>query len=1064
MKKFLLQFTLSLVMLLGMSSLAMGQVTTSAMSGKITDSKNETLIGASVQAKHLPSGTVYGAVTNLNGNFAIMGMRPGGPYLIIVSYIGYNSKEFKDINLGLGETFDFDVVLEESAKALEGVVVKGSRTSRFNAQKTGAATNFNSKVIASTPTINRSIFDVARLTPQAVVAGSGTSFAGANNRYNSFQIDGTINNDVFGLAGSGTNGGQSGANPISLDAIQEVQVVIAPFDVRQGGFTGGGVNAITKSGTNTFHGSAYGYYNDENFAGTTPGKGIQDRKKLGDQASKTLGATFGGPIVKDKLFFFGNFEYVNENYPSSYNIGEGSLIEKAEADLVLDKIKSLYNGYDGGGYGVRDIPTGSKKALARVDWNINNAHHMTLRYSYLDANKLSYSNGRNALRFNDNGYTMANKTHSIVGELNSRFSDKIQNELRVSYNRVRDHREISGQPTPYTKIELTKSGDDTRSIEFGTERYSPANMLNQDIYSLTDNLTFIAGNHSIVLGTHNEFFRMKNLFIRENFGSYVYKSLDDFLSIGTAKEAMPKEYNYSFSREDITGSKSWAPSFSAAQFGVYLQDEWRTNDHLRLTYGIRVDMPVFFDKPTANETFNSSVIAKEYNVATNQLPQSKPLFSPRIGFRYTLPDTRNVIRGGVGVFTGRVPFVWVSNSFSNSGVEYSRTRINKAKDFPADFKYSADPKNQYVPKGVVPTEIDLMDKNFKYPQVLRANLAFDANLPGGVKMTLEGLYSKTMNNIRYMNLSRRATGEYLNIPGLADHRPLYETRPDAKSYNAGLIYLTNSSKGYTATFTAKLEKDFNFGLNAMIAYTHGYSKGVNDGTSSQASSNWGYNETYAGDNTPELAFSDFDVTHRVVGSLTYRVEYLKHFATTISLLYNGQSGDRYSLIYNGDINGDGQYGNDLMWIPTKSELNAMVFTPFFDKKAGREVTADEQRSNFNSFIESDSYLNTHRGGYAERNALQGKFHHHFDLHIAQDFYLNIGGQRHTFQINADLMNIGNLFNRAWGLYDAITYSYKNLAYKGDGKFQFSQPANGMLYGIADYSSRWRAQVGVKYMF
>ncbi|SUB77108.1 TonB-dependent receptor [Porphyromonas macacae] len=1062
MKKNLLYFFMMLVMLCGFNGHLSAQVTTSAMSGRITDNNHEALIGASVKAKHMPSGTVYGAITNVNGNYSLLGMRPGGPYELTISYIGYETKELKNIMLNLGETSEFDFVLGESSTMLEAVVVTAQQGSRFNAQKTGAASNFNAKVIQSTPSISRSIFDVARLTPQAVSAGSGTSFAGSNNRYNSFQIDGTVNNDVFGLSGSGTNGGQTGANPISLDAIQEVQVVIAPFDVRQSGFTGGGVNAITKSGTNKFSGSVYGYYNDENFAGTTPGKDIENRKKLSDQYSKTYGVTFGGPIVKNKLFFFGNFESVKESYPTSFNVGEGSLITKEEADAVEAKIKSLFNGYNGGGYGMINIPTESKKVLARIDWNVSDAHNMTLRYSYLDANKLNFGKYRNALRFNDNGYTMVNKTHSIVGELNSRFSDKVQNELRLSYTRVRDHRDFSGPRVPYTKIELTKTGDDTRSIEFGTERYSTANALDQDIYSLTDNLTFIAGNHTIVLGTHNEFFHMKNLFIRENFGSYVYRSLDDFLSIGTQDEAMPKDYNYSFSREDVTGSKRWAPAFSAAQFGLYLQDEWRANDLLRLTYGLRVDMPVFFDKPTANPDFNKSAIAKEYDVATDVLPKSKPLFSPRIGFRYKLDeDSKSLLRGGLGIFTGRIPFVWISNSFSNSGVEYSRTRINR--NFPNDFRYSPDPDKQYVPKGVIPTEIDVVDKNFKYPQVLRGNLAFDAVLPGGIKATIESLYSKTMNNVAYKDLARRATGQYLDIPGIADHRPLYDLRPDAKQYNAGLIYLTNTSKGYTFNFTSKLEKDFDFGLNAMVAYTYGQSKGINDGTSSQASSNWKYNEVYGGDISPELSFSDFDITHRIVASLTYRVEYLKHFATTISLLYNGQSGDRYSLVYNGDINGDGQYGNDLIWIPTKAELAKMQFNKFFDKRKGKEVTAEEQRRNLENFIEGDKYLSKNRGSFAERNALQAKFHHHFDLHIAQDFFINVGGQRHTFQINADILNIGNLFNRGWGLYDATSYNYNNLAYKGKGKFEFANPDNG-LYGIADYSSRWRAQIGLKYMF
>ncbi|WP_329904946.1 TonB-dependent receptor [Porphyromonas pogonae] len=1054
------------ILAINVSSLMMyAQVTTSGITGKVTDKSKETLIGASVQAIHIPSGTKYGASTNNDGNYSIVGMRPGGPYQIEITYVGYEKRVISNVQLQLGETSVYDIVLNDNSTQLEQVVITGKKVSQFNSQKTGAASNFSRKVIESTPSISRSIFDITRLTPQATQSGSGTSFGGANNRYNSFQIDGTVNNDVFGLSASGTNGGQSGANPISLDAIEEVQVVIAPFDVRQSGFTGGGVNAITKSGTNTFHGSVYDFYNNQNFIGSTAGtqedidknSTSKKREKYEKQHDNTVGVTIGGPIVRNKLFFFGSYENVKEVRPTSYNLGSGSTIKTEEAEAVANKLKQLANGYDGGGYAPMNIDTKSDKVLARIDWNMTNSTKLTARYSYLKASRQNFSNSRYSLRFNDNGFIMNNKTHSAVVELNSRFSDKVSNEFRASYTGVRDSRTPQGHPFPYTKVELGSN----RAIEFGTERYSAANTLDQDSYTVSDNLSFFLGNHTLVVGTHNEFFKFKNLFIRDNYGAYIYKSLDDFLSVGTAKEVAPREYNYSFSIESVTGSKRWAPTFSAAQFGLYAQDEWRVNDNLRLTYGVRVDLPVFFDKPTANDKFNATDISKEFEVRTDQMPKTQPLFSPRLGFRYKVDDTGNLIRGGVGVFTGRIPFVWISNSFSNSGVEYSRTQLLEKSGFPADFKYSTDPTKQYLPKGSLPTEIDVISKNFKFPQVFKANLAFDANLPGGIKATLEGMFSKSFNNVYYKNLVNKYSGKQLNLFG--DDRPMYESRPNTDEYNAGIIYLENTNKGYSYNLTAKLNKDFNFGLSAMIAYTYGESMGVNDGTSSQAQSNWKYNEVYGGDQFPDLSFTDFDIRHRIVGSLNYRVEYAKHFATTFSLLYNGQSGSPYTMTYKGDVNGDGQY-NDLMYIPTRDEIQKMNFVPILAKDKKTVIaTPDQQREDLNKFIDGDDYLKFNRGTYSRRNALRSMFEHHFDLHLAQDFYFNVGGQRHTLQITGDILNVGNLLNRAWGKYYTPGYGFNNMVYMKGDKFQFNAP-EGDLVGYSDFLSRWRAQIGVKYIF
>ncbi len=1063
-------FILLIAILFGGSLFA--QVTTSNINGTVSSNKGETLPGATVIAIHMPSGTKYATVTNKDGRYNLSGLRVGGPYSLTATFVGQEKVTLNDIQLQLGETSVYDIQMSDKAQDLTGVTITAEKSAIFNSKKTGAATNFNRTAIERIPTVSRSVFDVTRLTPQAVTTGSGTSFAGANNKYNSFQIDGTANNDVFGLSASGTNGGSSGANPISLEAIEELQVVIAPFDVRQSGFTGGGINAITKSGTNTFHGSLYDFYNNQNFVGTTAGKNISDRKKLGEQSSNTFGFTIGGPIIKNKLFFFANYEKVNETYPSSWTIGNGSNITKDEVDQVVDKLKTLTGGYDGGGYAVQDIPTKSDKFLTRIDWNINDKHKFTVRYSYLNAKQMKFSNSPNSLSLNDNGYNMNDKTHSIVAELNSRFSSDLTNEFRFGYTSVRDNREILGTPFPYVKISLDKTN--TRSIQLGTERYSTANSLDQDIYTIADNLSWLKGKHVFTFGTYNEFFKMKNLFIRENFGSYVYSSIADFLTVGTPSEVNPYDYNYSFSKQDVTGSKNWAPQFGAAQLSLYGQDDWSVSNLLKLTYGVRMDFPVFFDKPTENKVFNEIQTAKDLGVATNQLPKSTPLFSPRVGFRYNLDETRKTLfRGGVGIFTGRIPFVWISNSFSNTGIEYSRTRINKPADFDKakldGFKFQTDPNNQYAPKNALSSEIDVVDKNFKYPQVLRANLAVEQVLPFGIKGTLEGLWSKTLNNVNYKNIAIKPSANNLTNAG-GDTRTLYERVADFSNYTS-VIYLTNTNEGYTYSLTGKLEKNFDFGLNTMLAYTYAQSKGINDGTSSQAYSNWSYNEVYGGDAYPTLAYTDYDVRHRIVGSVSYRIEYAKHFATTVSLFYNGQSGSRYSLIYYGDINGDGATSNDLLYIPTDAELANMMFSTQNKTTKKYELDADQaaSRKALGDWINANSDISEYKGKYIPRNGLLSEFEHHFDLHIAQDFYMNIDGRKHTLQLNLDVLNIGNLLNRAWGLYvQSSIYNFSPISYNtkinGAPTYSFTNPKDDKLYSISDYYSRWRAQIGIKFFF
>ncbi|RKU63600.1 TonB-dependent receptor [Parabacteroides sp. AF17-3] len=1041
------------------------QVTTSGISGKVT-AEGELLIGATVQAVHEPSGTTYGTVTNADGRYSLQGMRTGGPYTVEVSYVGFQKAVYKSITLQLGETYLLDVKLTESL-SLDEVVVTASKAALFNSQKTGAAQNFNQSQIQATPSVSRSIFDVTKMNPLGVNTASGMSFAGSSNKYNSFQIDGITNNDVFGLSSSGTNGGQAGANPISLEAIEEIQVVIAPYDVRQGGFTGGGINAITKSGTNTFHGSAYWYYNNENFYGKTPGKDAKERKKLGDQSSATYGFTLGGPIVKDKLFFFANYERVKETYPSSNNIGSTeSNLDVKEVDQIVNKISQLTGGYNAGGYGPQDIDTYSNKILTRLDWNINEQNKFTVRYSFLDGRKMVFSNSVSSAKLNDNGYFMNNKTHSLVSELNTQFTPSWSNEFRFGWTYVRDYRDPIGQPLPNITINnLINNGDPTKksSLELGTERNSAANALDQDIFTLEDNLIWNKGNHTITLGTHNEFFHMKNLYITNIYGSYVYNSLDDFLTVGTANEVLPNSYEYSYSNEKITGTDRWAPVFGAAQLGFYAQDEWKVTNRFSMTYGLRLDIPLLFDKPRANEVFNSSTVATSMGLATDQMPTTKVLWSPRVGFRWSLNEDRTtLLRGGAGIFTGRVPFVWISNSFGNAGVEMVRTAYSSSLgNYPSDFKFNIDPNKQYKdPNAKVPTsEVDVMAKNFRFPSVFRANLAVEQMLPFGIRGTLEGLYSKTLNNILYENINYQWKGETLNNGG--DDRPVYEKQDN---HFTQVMLLKNTSKGYTFNITTKLEKSFDFGLNAMIAYTYGQAKSLNDGNSSQAYSGWKYNATYYGDMNPELTWSMFDVRNRVIGSVSYRKEYAKHFATTVSLFYNGQTGGRYSLLDYTDLNKDG-YRNDLMYVPTDAELEKMVFTDIHSNN--NTVTAAEQKDALIKWIEGNGELRKSKGTHIKRNQMTLPFEHHFDFHFAQDFFVDIAGQRNTIQLNFDIINVGNLLNKKWGMYYQTNsgYDLTPLTTKigtNGATYQFYDP--GEMYTNTNITSRWHAQVGLKYIF
>ncbi len=611
------------------------QVTSSSLAGKVTLSdNNEAVIGATVIATHVPSGTRYTAVTNQSGNYAIQGMRVGGPYTVTISYIGYETKTLDKIYLTLGETYDADANLSLNSQQLQEVVVTGK--SGIDATKTGAAMAFTAADIARVPSIDHSVADATRLNPFVNISQSGAmTFNGVSNRYNSFMVDGAVNNDVFGLTANGQNGGQAGTQPISMETVDQIQVQVAPFDVRQSGFTGGSINAITKSGTNMFHGSVYGDWRNQDLIGEKY-KLMNGKTSEKYQHEKTYhyGVTLGGPIIKDKLFFFANYEKANDEYNNPYKLGSStSRVNGEVAQQLLSALQA--KGYTGT-FNNPDNYTKSDKGGFKLDWNINDKNKLTLGWRIVSAKQLNSNSTAGSLNATDYQYDFKSVTNSFTAELHSNINQNWANEALLSYVRVRDSRNPHGV---FPMIQI--SGVGNGNVVFGTERSSCANGLNQDVWSFTDNVNYYRGNHTFTFGTHEEFYKFKNLFIQDNYGTYYFASPDDFYAALNGETGHVKQYRYGQANTDVTGDPRWWASFSAGQMGFYAQDQWRASRDLTLTYGLRVDIPLFFDTPTENKTFNdfaqsmtantaiSQDVRDDWDVATNHKLKSTPLFSPR---------------------------------------------------------------------------------------------------------------------------------------------------------------------------------------------------------------------------------------------------------------------------------------------------------------------------------------------------------------------------------------------------------------------------------------------------
>jgi hypothetical protein len=1081
-------------------SSAMAQVTTSGISGKVTmnDVNGEGIIGATVLAVHVPSGTRYSATTNVKGAFAIKGMRTGGPYTINVSYIGMQSKFFQNITLSLGETYHINVWLKDDEKTLGEVVVKGQLG--LNKTRTGAAQSINNARLQELPSISHSVADIARINPFVkVTEGGAMTIAGSNNRYNAIQIDGAMSNDVFGLTSNGANGGMAGTQPFSMETVDQLQVSIAPFDVRQSGFTGGSVNAITKSGTNEFHGSFYSYYQNDGM--------VSDKYKMhngnmsnpyGSMTNYTIGATLGGPIVKNKLFAFLNFERSNNEYDNAYSTpGSQSKVDFGVAQQIYDYIKAQAPHYTGK-LGTPKEYSYSDKVGIKLDWNINDRNHASLRWSFVDAKQNNNTSSASQLVTSDYAYDFVSKTNSLVFELNSRLGKNMSNKFHATWTSVRDKRNPGN---PFPMIQVSNVGGGTLCI--GNERSSMANGLDQDIYALTDNLTWTLQDHEVTVGTHNELYKFGNLFCQDLYGTYMYQNPDDFFA------GKINRFRYGQGVESVTGTKRWNATFGAGQLGFYIQDRWEVLQNLYLSLGLRADIPFMLDTPTANldkfgangeieiEGFNNWVTRNESSfphlkgLRTDQRIAMKPMWSPRFGFRWnTFSDNSLIIRGGIGVFTGRVPYVWISNNISNTGIQqmsystFNTTGITP--QYNANNAIYADPTlNPTAPAQAAQT-INVFNKNFKYPQQLRADLAVDFTDPFvGINWTLEGIYSKTINDMIVKNLDITATGETFKTQyGLPStikkiingqevdvdvfrnvNRPMYDYSTIPYS---GIYVLDNVSKGYSYNISLKAEKRFDFGLDAMASYTYGKSKTINNGSSSVAASCWTYNYTHGNPNDPELANSNFNVPHQVVVSLYQHLKWNKDIKdtydniTTIGLIYAGNSGSPFNVYVNGDVNGDNGY-NDLMYIPTDDEIDALLDAKMFNATAAYD--AETQASNLKEWLANEYYLKDHRGEYFERNAANEKWENRLDLHIDHKFGFKWGSDIKYFQVGLDIINFTNLLNKNWGAtLSQSGYNYYSPLSFSKGKYQFLHDANYDMRSYSDYYSRWRMQLTAKFIF
>ena len=1085
-------------------------VTSGGITGTVKAANGGVVAGAKIIAIHIPTGTRFGANAKANGTFTINNVRVGGPYTIKATAVGYGESSLSGQFVKLGQNLKITMALSEKAVATDEITVTAQK-GVFGASRTGAQTNISKEQLNNFPTISRSFQDFAKFTPQVVSTGAGVSVAGKNNRYNNIQIDGSNYTDLFGLGSAGTPGGQANTNPVSLDAIDEFQVLVAPFDVRQGRFTGAGINAITRSGTNKFEGSAYWFTRNQAMISdlSITRKNIVNNNLL-DPGTKdtTITTTFnnfnelqtgvrlGGPIIQDKLFFFANAEFTSRVQPvDNISLTQNSRAKQIDsiAQLVSSHLTSKY-GYNAGQLTGFEITRPSTKVFARLDWNIDDNNRLTFRNNYVSAYDDNYSTTVTSARFSDRNYRFNNSQNSTVLELNSSLGDGMHNELIVGYTRIRDFREVTGKPFSAITVNDVSMGTNV-GVQFGSEEFSNFNKLDQDVIEITNNFTMNLGdNHTLTIGTQNEIFSFRNLFIRDAYGTYRFNSYSDFVAGNAAAVSM------SFARPGFP--TDWAAEFGAMQLGAYIQDDIKVSDNFKVNVGLRVDVPVFPDAPSYNSKADNAFVntasvtyatngngsikyandsTKTLGWKTSEMPQSALLFSPRVGFNWDVNGDQSLqVRGGAGIFTGRVPFVWISNHYGNTGVEIARLTLSTAGTdtvrFNPNIANTLSENLKDTTKIASTTELNLTGNNFKMPQTFRMNLGLDYKLPEDIIMTIDGMYSMNLNEIAYTDLNlgeRRDTTQFgTTLPGNRGVFGIYNGRNttarflDGRKNFTNVILLNNTDMGYSYNMSVQLQKSWKSGLDLMAAYTHSASYDINSGLSSQAVSQWRFNYIQDNPNTPTLARSYFDIPHRLIASAAYRIELAPEVALKASLFYEGRSGQPFSYVYDGDLNSDGQTGNDLMYVPKDKNDIALI--------SGTARANDATYDALDRYITNDDGLNAARGTIIERNAAREPWNNRMDLRIAADIR-NPFADGHNLEVSLDIINLGsNAYRFVPNQSDAML-RFEGLARTGNtfgangaelpvGTPMFSYRDKENPYQYSDLLSRMQMQLGIRYSF
>ena len=1074
---------------------ANAQVTTSGMNGTVVDQNGQPLVGATVIAVHTPSGTQYGAVTDKNGNYNLQGLRTGGPYSVTFSFVGYQSVEFPGLMLSLGQTLKRDAFLKDSQE-LEAVIIKADgKNSSMNVNRAGAVTSISNEQIELMPTVNRSMNDIMKLTPQASSTTSGLAIGGGNYRQSYVTVDGAAFNNMFGIGGNLPAGG----SPISLDALEQVSVSVTPFDVRQSGFTGGAINAVTKSGTNDLKVSAYLYSKSDQLQGDKYDGG---KLSLSEMRDNTLGFSIGAPIIKNKLFVFANFEREWNTTPGNSRLartndtgefGGNTQYNRPTASKLDEMSQFLIDtyGYNPGAYQNYSVKTPGYKLMARVDWNINRNHALNVRFSrtqnkYSSApsssisplnakytyDKDTYGRTSNyAMYFQNSRYYQEQNFTSVAAELNSRFLDsRLTNTLRYTYSHQYEPRSYDGGIFPTVDIlEPTDKGVSALYASFGLDPFTEGNLREVSTHIVTDEIGYTIGKNHLVAGLQFEHNLTTNGYLQGGAGYYVYESWDDFKN-----NKKPLAFRIAHGNNDALSQAF--PQFTYMQYSIYLQDEINFSERFKATVGLRFEVPVY---PSISDNENkdfTQAFADYGGYKTSDMPKARLSVAPRVGFNWDMTGERKyILRGGTGIFTGRLPFVWLVSVAGNSnciqnGLTLYKSEVgeNKMPSFHTNVGdmlkdvYGGTYQKQDLAANTQPT---ILDKKLKMPSTWKTSLALDLKLPGDVNLNIEGIYNKDINSVTVKKLGMVEKEGGIQLPGEPEARVYWNSQniknKEGKAINPYLITNTDDVDGYYASISAQLSKTWGFGLSVMAAYTYSSAKNVIDGIGDQVTSAFSTNTfNKNGSNVPETGFASYVSPHRILLNVGYRLAN-KNGASNFGLYYEASqlgyigsySYSRYSYTmyvqsgkYQNAVTGDGGAVN-LLYIPTRSELNDMPFT------------SDENKEAFWNFIQKDSYLSEHVGEYSKRGGAVMPWYHTLNFRFSQDFYINVKGKRNTISLGLDVTNLANMLNRDWGNIKRMNSS-SILAWDGSN-YTFTAPKWSKY---ASTVSTWSAMFSIRYTF